>query len=64
MGFNPFLGRTALYITDRPELEPASVFERTFARSEIIACFDVMRRGRLLRQIRVFACSDYRMQEL
>jgi len=64
MGYNPFLGRTALYITDRPESEPASVIERTFARREIIACFNVMRRGQPLRQIRVFACSEYRMQEL
>jgi hypothetical protein len=64
MGYNPFLGRTALYITDRPESEPASVIERTFARREIIACFDVVRRGEPLRQIRIFACSDYQMLEL
>jgi hypothetical protein len=64
MGYNPFLGRTALYITDRSESEPPSVFERTFARSEFIACFDVVRRGLPLRQIRIFACYDYRLQEL
>ncbi len=64
MGYNPFLGRTALYVTDRPESEPASVIERTFARRELIACFDVIRRGRPLRQIRIFACSNYSMQEL
>jgi hypothetical protein len=64
MGYNPFLGRTALYITDRPESEPASVIERTFAHREIIACFDVTRRGYPLRQIRIFACTEYRMQEL
>ncbi len=64
MGYNPFLGRTALYITDRPEAEPASVFKRTFAKSELIACFDVIRRGQPLRQIRIFACTDYKMLEL
>ena len=64
MGYNPFLGRTALYVTDRPESEPASVIERTFAKREMIACFDIVRRGLPLRQIRVFACTDYRMQEL
>jgi 4-amino-4-deoxy-L-arabinose transferase-like glycosyltransferase len=64
MGYNPFVGRTALYVTDRPESEPASVIERTFARREMIACFDVVRRGLPLRQIRIFACTDYRMQEL
>ena len=30
----------------------------------MIACFDVMRWGNSLRQIRVFACTDYHMQEL
>jgi hypothetical protein len=64
MGYNPFLGRTALYVTDRPESAPASVIERTFARREIIACFDVVRRGLPLRHIRIFACFEYRMQEL
>ncbi len=64
MGYNPFLGRTALYVTDRPESEPASVIERTFAHRELIACFDVIRRGYPLRQIRIFACSKYSMQEL
>lgn len=63
-GYNPFIGRTAFYVTDRPESEPASIIERTFARRELIACYDVVRRGQQLRQIRVFACSDYRMQEL
>jgi len=64
MGYNPFLGRTALYVTDRPESEPASVIEKTFARRELIACFDVTRRGTKIRQIRIFACSSYSMQEL
>ncbi len=63
-GYNPFIGRTALYVTDRAESEPPSVIERTFARRELIACFDVIRRGQKLREIRVFACTDYRMQEL
>jgi hypothetical protein len=64
MGYNPFLGRTALYITDDNDSYPPDVFDRTFARREMIACFDIMRRGQSLRQIRVFACTGYRMQEL
>lgn len=64
MGYNPFVGRTALYITDRAESKPSSVLGRTFARHEMIARFDLQRRGLPLRQIRVFACYDYRMQEL
>ncbi len=60
----PSSAEHALYVTDRPESEPASVIERTFARRELIACFDIIRRGSPLRQIRIFACSNYSMQEL
>ena len=63
-GYNPFLGRTALYITDDCESYPPDVFDRTFAHSEMIACFDVLRHGQSLRQIRVFACTGYHLQEL
>ncbi|MDR3402109.1 MAG: glycosyltransferase family 39 protein [Chthoniobacter sp.] len=64
-GYSPFVGRTALYITDRDdESKPPDVFARTFAHSEMIACFNVLRRGTSLRQIRVFACTGYHLQEL
>jgi len=64
-GYNPFIGRTALYITDRDdESKVPSVFERTFAHSEMIACFNILRRGDSIRQIRIFACTGYHLQEL
>lgn len=64
-GYNPFIGRTALYISDREdESKVPSVFERTFAHSEMIACFNVLRRGDSIRQIRIFACTGYHLQEL
>jgi hypothetical protein len=64
-GYNPFIGRTALYISDRDdESSVPSVFERTFAHSEMIACFNVLRRGDSIRQIRIFACTGYHLQEL
>ena len=64
MGYSPFIGRTALYITDRPEEKPASSILREFARTEMIATIDLTRRGLPLRQLRVFACYDYRQPEL
>ena len=64
MGFNRFIGRTALYITDRAEERPASVLMREFSRWEMIAKIDCTRRGLPLRQLRVFACYDYRQPEL
>jgi hypothetical protein len=63
-GYNPFIGRSALFITDGNESKAPDVLDRTFKHTEMIACFDVLRRGRSLRQIRVFACTDYHLQEL
>ena len=65
MGFSPFTGRTALYITDRvKEKKPASSLMREFGRWKMIAEFEITERGLPLRQFRVFACSDYRQPEL
>ncbi len=64
MGYNPFLGRTALYITDRAEGKPDSSILREFARWELIARIEITRRGLPLRQLRVFACSEFRQPEL
>ncbi len=64
MGSSPFLGRTALYITDHDDDRPASSIRREFARWEMIARIDCTRRGLPLRQLRVFACYDYRQPEL
>ncbi len=64
MGYSPFIGRTALYITDREESKPASSILREFARWELITQIDLTRRGLPLRQLRVFACYEYRQPEL
>ncbi|MCE9609223.1 MAG: hypothetical protein K8R23_03240 [Chthoniobacter sp.] len=52
------------YITDRPEGKPDSTLLREVARWEMIARIDITRRGLPLRQLHVFACSDYRQSEL
>ena len=59
-GVNPFMGRTALYITDRPEEKAPSAIKGGFEQVEMIACIDQTRRGMPLRQLRVFACRRYR----
>jgi hypothetical protein len=64
MGYNPFIGRTALYITTRDEGRPASVLLREFARWERIEDISIARRGMPLGKIRIFACYDYRQPEL
>jgi hypothetical protein len=63
-GYNPFIGRTALYITDRAEERPPSSIKRGFERVEMIACIDFARRGLPLRQLRIFACHNYRQVSL
>ena len=64
MGYNPFLGRTALYITERAEERAPSSIKRGFERVEMIACIDQSRRGQPLRQLRIFACHRYKQVDL
>lgn len=59
-GYNPFMGRNALYITDREEEKPPSGINRAFERTEMIGLYDIHRRGQPLRQIRIYACYNYR----
>jgi hypothetical protein len=59
-GINLFAGRSALYVTDRTEERPPSSIKSGFERVEMIACIDIHRRGQFLRQIRIFACHNYR----
>jgi hypothetical protein len=63
-GVSLFIGRTALYITDRAEERPPSSIKRGFERVEMIRCIDFTRRGLPLRQLRVFACYNYRQVSL
>lgn len=59
-GVNQFIGRDALYITDRGEEHAASAIERGFEKVEMIALLEIKRRGLPLREVRVFACHNYR----
>jgi 4-amino-4-deoxy-L-arabinose transferase-like glycosyltransferase len=63
-GASLFVGRSALYITDRAEERPPSAIKRGFERAEMIRCIDIRRRGLPLRQLRVFACYNYRQISL
>ena len=63
-GFNPFHGRNALFITDSDADIPPSSISGGFEKSELIACFDIQRRGRKIRQIRVFECTNYHSRSL
>ncbi|MBV9643323.1 MAG: glycosyltransferase family 39 protein [Verrucomicrobia bacterium] len=58
-GVNPFIDRTALYITDRPEAEPPQNLQSAFTRCELVAVYELERNNFPLRQIRIFACYQY-----
>lgn len=64
-GVNPFLGRTALYITTDPErsLPPSSIRDG-FDSHEMIALIEVRRHGQIARTLRIFLCRDYHTQPL
>jgi 4-amino-4-deoxy-L-arabinose transferase-like glycosyltransferase len=58
-GINPFMDRTALYITDRAEASPPQNIQSAFTRWELVAVYELTRKDRPLRQIRIFACYQY-----
>jgi hypothetical protein len=58
-GVNPFMDRTALYITDRPEASPPQNLQSAFTRWELLAVYELERKNLPLRQIRIFACYQY-----
>jgi hypothetical protein len=62
-GVNLFEGRDALFITDESKTgseRPPTAIERGFERVEMVRLFRIERRGLPLRDLRVFACYNYR----
>jgi 4-amino-4-deoxy-L-arabinose transferase-like glycosyltransferase len=58
-GVNPFMDRSALFVTDRPAAEPPQSIQDAFTRWELIAIFSLERRRLPVRELRVFACYQY-----
>ncbi len=63
-GFNPFHGRSALYIADRIDRGVPSSISNGFEKVELVAQVEQERRGLRLRQWRVYLCTNYRGVEL
>jgi 4-amino-4-deoxy-L-arabinose transferase-like glycosyltransferase len=62
-GVNLFQGRDALFITDESRTgaeRPPSPIQRGFDRVELVRLFRIERRGLPLRDLRIFACYNYR----
>ena len=62
--YNPFHGRTALYITTSDSEEAPSSLTQGFERVELEALYELRRRGQKVREVRVFRCSNYRSVSL
>lgn len=63
-GVNPFMGRNALFVTDAIDDLPPSTIERGFERVELVSLYEIRRYGMPLRQVRIFACYNYRTVDL
>jgi 4-amino-4-deoxy-L-arabinose transferase-like glycosyltransferase len=59
-GVNLFMGRDALYITDDIDDTPPTSIQRGFERVEMIKLFNITSHGQPLKQIRIFACYNYK----
>ena len=62
---SPFVGKTALYVTDDADRKkpPSAIVER-FEKFQLIRIFDILRGGNEVRRIKIFACYDYRPGDL
>jgi 4-amino-4-deoxy-L-arabinose transferase-like glycosyltransferase len=59
-GISRFAGRTALYITDRDEGRPPSIFKKTFTTSKIVRNIELKVEGETYRTLRIFECVRYK----
>jgi hypothetical protein len=63
-GYNPFHGRSALFIVDREVKRLPSTIRNAFEKVELVAVAEQTRRDLPLRQWRVYLCRNYRSAEL
>lgn len=62
-GGSSFRGRTALYITDRPDDDPPASLTAAFAHTELLEVCELRQHGAPLRTLRIFKCQNYRADE-
>lgn len=64
-GGSAFAGRDALFVSDEPSrLTLPPQLRSAFARSELLASVQVMHAGQVVRELKIFACHDYRPPQL
>ncbi len=64
-GSSAFAGRDALFVSDDPaRLTPPPPLRSAFARTELLTVVQVMHAGQGVRELKIFACYDYRPPQL
>ena len=64
-GSSAFAGRDALFISDDPtRLTPPPALRSAFARTELLTVAQVVHAGQRVRELKIFACYDYRPPQL
>jgi 4-amino-4-deoxy-L-arabinose transferase-like glycosyltransferase len=63
-GYNPFHGRSALFITDRIMKKPPSTIRGAFESYELVGMAEQTRRDLPLREWRIYLCRNYKSAEL
>jgi hypothetical protein len=58
-GVCPFAGRTAIYVTTRPEGKPPDILNDTFEDWQLVKDIEIKENGRVLRTLRFFICHRY-----
>ena len=62
---SPFMGKAALYVSDDPiRWSPPDRIKNTFAEWHLVDIVNVLRRGHLVRTIKIFACYGYSGSDL
>ena len=59
-GVNRFMGKNAVYVTDRPEGKPAAALMRGFESWEYFGEREITKHGMKVRKLRFFICYNYR----
>ncbi len=64
-GSSPYEGRDALFVSDDPtRRSPPPVLRAAFARTELLSVAQVVHAGHVVRELKIFACYDYRPPQL
>ena len=63
-GFNPFVGRNALFLSDTDESVAPPAITGAFQKTELVKSFDIIRYNRTFRTLHIYLCTNYHGRSL